>query len=1007
MANLSNHNSDVISEVLTYNNYHDNHVFEQNVQAMQDCEQQALIDNSNDEFTSESNMISYEQYLKESESQVVHSTPYLANQNSMIMSVIEQMSNQVAKCNAEYKENQVINESLIAELERYKERIKTFEQRLNIDLNSREKLIDSQMDDIIRDRLALKQQIDSLKQNLSNQIKEKESLLQTFTIFKNESKEKESKYMDKEIDLENKIKELDNIVYKIAQRIKLTLYDGSVISRKRDAIFVTDEEETLILEELNQLSEDFAKCFVPQQELSAKQAFWFQMSNTSTESSDLSPVKVDVPSELPKELLVYVRDTCPTANKPSEKLVAVTPMNKVKKVRFSEPLTSSSNIHKQVESSKTPDSNTHVLPSTGLKSSTSASRSQPTCNKKNDRISQTPSSNMKNKVEVQRRRVNLSSNKKNRVKDPICDANVKHTMLNANSELICLPIKETTSQSVETQNPEIKVYSRRPKQVKSVASSKQSKIIESRIANNSEPNHSWGSNATDVPYSSSLVNDRLSRLFSGTVRFKNDQITKITGYGDYQLGNVTISRVYYVEGLEHNLFSVGQFCDSDLEVAFWKNTCFIRNLKGVDLLSGSKDTNLYTIYLDDMLKTSLICLLSKASKTKSWLWHHWLSHLNFSTLNKLAKDGLARGIPKLKFKKDHLCSACAIGSPKTLHFNDDPLHETLYEGTTSQGSSSNVWPSHTPFKRLGKWTKNHPIANVIGDPSRSVSTRNQLQTDAIWCYFDAFLTSVEMKTYKEAMLKPSWIDAMQEEIHEFERLQVWEIVPYFEESFAPIARIESIRIFIANAATKNITIYQMDVKTDFLNAILSGADNRPPMLDKDMYDSWKSRMKLYMMNRQHGRMILKSVENGPLIWPTIEENGVTRPRKYSELSATWAIQADFNHNVYSPPSSIPQLEYAYTVNQQQQQPEFPQLDSDLTVPVFKQGDDPIDVINHMMSFLSVVITSRYPTTNNQLRNSSNPRQQAIINDGRVTLQPVQGRQISFATSTTRTYTYAC
>ncbi|GJS21391.1 retrovirus-related pol polyprotein from transposon TNT 1-94 [Tanacetum coccineum] len=115
-------------------------------------------------------------------------------------------------------------------------------------------------------------------------------------------------------------------------------------------------------------------------------------------------------------------------------------------------------------------------------------------------------------------------------------------------------------------------------------------------------------------------------------------------------------------------------------------------------------------------------------------------------------------------------------------------------------------------------------------------------------------------------------------------------------------------------------------------------------------------------------------------------------------------QSSVHHNVYSPPSSIPQLEYAPTVNQQQQQPEFPQLDSGLTVPVFKQGDDPIDAINHMMSFLSAVVTSRYPTTNNQLRNSSNPRQQATINDGRVTLQPVQGRQISFATGTTRTYT---
>ncbi|GJV76177.1 integrase, catalytic region, zinc finger, CCHC-type containing protein [Tanacetum coccineum] len=200
---------------------------------------------------------------------------------------------------------------------------------------------------------------------------------------------------------------------------------------------------------------------------------------------------------------------------------------------------------------------------------------------------------------------------------------------------------------VETPKPEIKVYSKRPKQIKSVGSSKKAKIVESMIANNSEPNHLWGSNATDVLSSSSLVNDS---KFLGTVRFKNDQFAKIMGYGGYQLGNVIISRVYYVEGLGHNLFSVGQFCDTDLEVAFRKNTCFIRNLEG-DLLSGSRDTNLYTISLDDMLKISPVCLQSKDSETKSWLWHRQLSHLNFDTLNKLAKDGLARGIPKLKFLK--------------------------------------------------------------------------------------------------------------------------------------------------------------------------------------------------------------------------------------------------------------------------------------------------------------------------------------------------------------------
>nr|GEW76233.1 reverse transcriptase domain-containing protein [Tanacetum cinerariifolium] len=270
-------------------------------------------------------------------------------------------------------------------------------------------------------------------------------------------------------------------------------------------------------------------------------------------------------------------------------------------------------------------------------------------------------------------------------------------------------------------------------------------------------------------------------------------------------------------------------------------------------------------------------------------------------------------------------------------------------------------------------------------------------------------------------------------------------------------------------------------------AILSGADNRPPMLEKDMNDSWKSRMELYMMNRQHGRMILESLENGPLLWPTIEENGVIRPKKYFELSATEAIQADcdvkatniilqrlplevyplvsnhkvtkelweriqllmqgtsltkqemntkflntlppewskfvtdvklvrdlhttnvdqlhaylgkhefhaneFYHNVYNPSSSIPQVEYVPSVHQQS---DFSQPDSGLIVPVFQKCDDLIDAINHMMLFLTAVVTSRYPPTNNQLRNSYNPRQQATINNRRVTVQPIQGRQNSLA-----------
>ncbi|GJS95385.1 retrovirus-related pol polyprotein from transposon TNT 1-94 [Tanacetum coccineum] len=111
--------------------------------------------------------------------------------------------------------------------------------------------------------------------------------------------------------------------------------------------------------------------------------------------------------------------------------------------------------------------------------------------------------------------------------------------------------------------------------------------------------------------------------------------------------------VYYVEGLGHNVFFVGKFCDSNLEVAFRQHTYFIRNLEGVDLLTGSRSKNMYTLSLGDMMVSSPICLLSKASKTKSWLWHRRLSHLNFGAINHLARHGLVRGLPKLKFEKDH------------------------------------------------------------------------------------------------------------------------------------------------------------------------------------------------------------------------------------------------------------------------------------------------------------------------------------------------------------------
>ncbi|GJV89718.1 retrovirus-related pol polyprotein from transposon TNT 1-94 [Tanacetum coccineum] len=166
-----------------------------------------------------------------------------------------------------------------------------------------------------------------------------------------------------------------------------------------------------------------------------------------------------------------------------------------------------------------------------------------------------------------------------------------------------------------------------------------------------------------------------------TVRFENDHFGAIMGYGDYVIGDSMISRVYYMEGLGHNLFFVRQFCDSDLEVAFRKNSCYVQDKDGVELIKGSRGSNLYTISVEDMMKSSPICLLSKASKNKSWLWHRRLNHLNFGTINDLARKDLVRGLPRLKFEKDHLCSACQLGksgkhthTPKTKNTNLEVLN---------------------------------------------------------------------------------------------------------------------------------------------------------------------------------------------------------------------------------------------------------------------------------------------------------------------------------------------
>ncbi|GKA88613.1 retrovirus-related pol polyprotein from transposon TNT 1-94 [Tanacetum coccineum] len=132
-------------------------------------------------------------------------------------------------------------------------------------------------------------------------------------------------------------------------------------------------------------------------------------------------------------------------------------------------------------------------------------------------------------------------------------------------------------------------------------------------------------------------------------------------------GNITIKRIYYVKGLNHNLFYVGQFSDVNLEVAFRKSTCYIRDLKRNDILTGSRGTNLYSITLQDTSTPNPNSLMAKPTSSQAWLWHRRLSHLNFDTINLLSKYDIVTVLPKLKFVKDHLCSSCELGKGKT-HF---------------------------------------------------------------------------------------------------------------------------------------------------------------------------------------------------------------------------------------------------------------------------------------------------------------------------------------------------
>nr|GEV40788.1 hypothetical protein [Tanacetum cinerariifolium] len=334
--------------------------------------------------------------------------------------------------------------------------------------------------------------------------------------------------------------------------------------------------------------------------------------------------------------------------------------------------------HTQARTSKLPQdskkTNKRVSLTTGVIPTTSVSRPELKSNPMGDRVLHSNSSGKKLEVEEHRRNVKLS---KNKMSVTACDDSLNAKTLNVKSVStmfakcvmidkhdVCVPksVAKPLRKTVASES------NKKPRNNVRKLHERFGKIYKWSYIKFTPSGYMWKPKSPkgNVNLNVSLPLDNVSKTanvkdtmtsrrsihmtrnlkllinfvekFLGTVKFGNDQIAPILGYGDLVQGAVTIKRVYYVEGLNHNLFFIGQFCDADLEVAFRKSTCFIRDLKGNDLLTA-------------------------------WLWHRRLSHLNFDTINLLSKNDIVVGLPKLKFIKDHLCSSCELGKAKRKSFH--------------------------------------------------------------------------------------------------------------------------------------------------------------------------------------------------------------------------------------------------------------------------------------------------------------------------------------------------
>nr|GEU74309.1 ribonuclease H-like domain-containing protein [Tanacetum cinerariifolium] len=615
--------------------------------------------------------------------------------------------------------------------------------------------------------------------------------------------------------------------------IRPMLYDENVIAKETNVISNANFEETLMLEEDN-----FGKRFIPQRELSDEQAL-----HPITDQSASSPIKIVALRELPKEKVFVITTLKNDLRKLKGKDIVDNATTIALRMFKLDPIILAPKVKNNREAHE------YYLKHTMEQA---AILRKPSGNTKNDRIPRTPSSNEKNKVEVQSRKVKSSLSKWNSDSKNICNEHVK------------LPVKGAKALC--------SVYSDCLFDANHAMC-----LIDHVNSMNVVQIVFW---YLDSECSKHMTGDR-SQLtnfvhkYLGTVKFGNDQVAKIIAYGDYQIGNVTISRVYYVEGLGHNLFSV-----------------------------GSQGTNLYSLSIGNMMASSPICLLSKATKTKSWLWHRRLSYLNFGAINHLARHGLVRVLPRLKFEKDHLCFACAMGKSKKqshkpksedtsqeklylihmdlyrpMHNGTELVNQTLrdyYEqvcisnetsvaqtpqqnGVVERRIFSVAFPVHVAEASAPVESTGLPSSTTVDQDAPSPSTsqttpQSQSQTIPLSAkkeshdlevahmsndpYFVILIPEIvfEESSTSDVISTTVHSDApISKHLRNLENKARLVAHGYrcedridFVESFAPVARLEVVQIVLAFFAHMSMIVYQMDVNKAILNGILHEEISQSP-----------------------------------------------------------------------------------------------------------------------------------------------------------------------------------